>query len=72
MEDKKTIYDLKLHEYLDLNQSVQVLRVHGGFIYNTHHMAFEIVTSTFVPYEETLNITVGELPSFDEFLLKKK
>lgn len=78
MEQKqKTIYDLELHQSMQILTDTHVMRCHGGFIYTT------IITDTekgtflnsnqiFVPYEEPVNITVGELPPFDELMLFAK
>lgn len=49
MEQKqKTIYDLELHERIDLDYEFYVIKVHGGWIYKLGQ------SSTFVPYQEPI------------------
>ena len=45
MEKEKTIYDLELHERLDIDYLISVLRVDGGWIYEN----VGINTTTFAP-----------------------
>lgn len=43
--EEKTIYDLKLHEYLNLTDTIRVLRVPSGWLYVFHSNV------VFVPYD---------------------
>ena len=46
----KDIYSLKLHEELFANDSTQVLRVPGGWIYKFTNYNSKSITTSFVPY----------------------
>ena len=45
-KEQKSIYDLKLHESINLPHSMKVIRVAGGWIYN-FYMTGQVI---FVPY----------------------
>jgi hypothetical protein len=57
-EQTKTIYNLELHEELELNQLLKVIRVPGGWIYKNFEMVLipgklsvrkTLIDSCFVP-----------------------
>jgi hypothetical protein len=48
---EKTIYDLKLHETLKINNYLNVMRVAGGWIYSSV-ASDDMFTDIFVPYSE--------------------
>ena len=47
---EKTIYDLKLHETLDLSEDISVFRVPGGWIYQSP------LKTIFVPYDNEFDL----------------
>ena len=54
-ETEKTIFDLELHESLDVSNetgSFQVVRVQSGWLYRFYHSGNPVVT--FVPYNKDL------------------
>lgn len=50
------IYDLKLHESVNISNSCTVTRVPGGWIYYTGN-CYEVETAVFVPYNEEFKET---------------
>jgi len=52
---KKTIYDLELHEALQINKWQVVRRVPGGWIYAFCDDETSLVVQTFVPYDDEFN-----------------
>ena len=48
MEEEKTIYTLKLHEYMCVNGGVLITRVPGGWIYERTDSDSDILV--FVPF----------------------
>jgi len=54
MEEKKTIYDLDLHQFLKVDSSTVVRRVPNGWIYYEigENRPYALITSTFVPFND--------------------
>ena len=46
----KDIYSLKLHEHVDVDTQLNVLRVPGGWIYKFTNYNSKLITTSFVPY----------------------
>lgn len=58
---EKTIYDLELHEKLQIgNTGTVVTRVPGGWIYTTH-ISCVLVNTIFVPYNIEFKKCEGEI-----------
>lgn len=47
---EKTIYDLELHESLKINDEMRLIRVPGGWIYQTVHPDTMLCESVLVPF----------------------
>ena len=45
MEEEKTIYTLKLHEYMCVNNNMKITRVPRGWIYQ------DLSSAVFVPFD---------------------
>jgi len=59
MNDSKLIYDMELHEEVEVTTSLYILRVPGGWMYKQYHSslsvdvgAYSLLSMTFVPYSE--------------------
>ena len=47
----KDIYSLGLHERINIYAGFDVVRVPGGWVYNTYDIDIKTGSSVFVPYE---------------------
>jgi hypothetical protein len=55
MEKQKTIYDLKLHETMSIENCTDIIRVEGGWIYRGYETVNgDISTQCFVPFGNQL------------------
>ena len=54
---EKTIYDLKLHESIEIHYGVDAMRVPGGWIYNRWDIEQdEFKAGIFVPYNNEFQV----------------
>ncbi len=63
MNSGKTIYDLELHEEIEINDRLNVFRVNGGWIYKSYSIVNGGITfrsSVFVPYSDEFKPFKGE------------
>jgi hypothetical protein len=51
MKDKKTIYELKLHESMSIDEDLWVLRVPGGWVYRFYEESRNKTERIFVPFD---------------------
>ena len=66
----KTIYDLKLHEFIHISESVQVRRVPGGWLWEIRD-TFGKFNIVFVKFDNEFNTTKLTAPSEGEFEMKE-
>jgi len=58
----KTIYELKLHEEIELSEGRFVMRVPGGWLYTHYRLDRNAMTTTFVPFDkEGMEMTAKEM-----------
>jgi hypothetical protein len=55
METTKSIYDLKLHEWMQVDEYLIITRVPGGWIYEYRRPSVNILEPVFVPYSNEFN-----------------
>lgn len=48
---KRDLYRMKLHEHIELHESLRVMRVPNGWIYSFYRLDCNTMSSTFVPYD---------------------
>lgn len=51
-QENKTIYDLKLHEMIEINTHLEITRVPGGWMYTYIDLSLENSRGVFVPYND--------------------
>ena len=53
--ENKTIYEMKLHESIEYKKlgftTIYIIRVAGGWLYQTFRLDCNIMMSTFVPFD---------------------
>ena len=65
---EKTIYDLKLHETLELDDDITIIRVPGGWIYtyySDYYNQHKTSSMVFVPYSLEFNEDL-KIPPFNK------
>ena len=58
--EKNSIYNLKLHELIIIDEEFSVRRVPGGWIYyelDIHNIKYTVLHTTFVPYNNEFQDT---------------
>jgi hypothetical protein len=68
-ENKKSIYDLELHETMtveglpNLTLYTSVMRVPGGWIYRSYYRTHNVMSNTFVPFDSGFQLSPPPPPS---------